>query len=264
MATTNFVDGTVVQADWLNDVDAHVYDQTTDAHDAANISFVPAGTIVATTVQAAIEEVATEAATPVASNVVFTPAGTIAATDVQAAIAELDTQVSDNLTATDAAIVAVKIKDQTPVATTSGTSIDIPSIPAGIKRLIVKLVGVSTNGTSDKVIQLGTGGGVVTTGYAAGVGIFDATTQAASAGVTTGFTMLSVLAADAVHGTIVFDLHGTDTWVASGSIHMQTRNAVSFVMGSIALGAALDRIRLTTAGGVNTFDAGAISVSWEF
>jgi hypothetical protein len=26
MATTNFVDGTVIEADWLNDVDAHVYE----------------------------------------------------------------------------------------------------------------------------------------------------------------------------------------------------------------------------------------------
>lgn len=41
-------------------VDTHVND-TTDAHDASAISFTPAGTIAATDVQAAIEEVATEA-----------------------------------------------------------------------------------------------------------------------------------------------------------------------------------------------------------
>lgn len=28
MSTTNFVDGTVIEADWLNDVDAHVYEST--------------------------------------------------------------------------------------------------------------------------------------------------------------------------------------------------------------------------------------------
>ena len=42
------------------ELDAHVND-TTDAHDATAISFAPAGTIAATTVQAAIEEVASEA-----------------------------------------------------------------------------------------------------------------------------------------------------------------------------------------------------------
>ena len=40
-------------------VNAHIAD-TSDAHDASAISFVPAGTVAATTVQAAIEEVATE------------------------------------------------------------------------------------------------------------------------------------------------------------------------------------------------------------
>ncbi len=42
------------------ELDAHIND-TTDAHDATAISFAPAGTIAATTVQAAIEEVAAEA-----------------------------------------------------------------------------------------------------------------------------------------------------------------------------------------------------------
>ena len=42
------------------DFDAHLAD-TTDAHDASAISFAPAGTIAATNVQAAIEEVAAEA-----------------------------------------------------------------------------------------------------------------------------------------------------------------------------------------------------------
>lgn len=63
---------------------------TTDAHDASAISFVPAGTIAATDVQAAIEEVAAEAGgAPAASAVSFTPAGTISSTDVQAAIEEV-------------------------------------------------------------------------------------------------------------------------------------------------------------------------------
>jgi hypothetical protein len=57
--------------------------------EAVDVEFAPAGTIAATNVQAAIEEVATEAGAAVeAADVTFTPTGTIAATDVQAAIAE--------------------------------------------------------------------------------------------------------------------------------------------------------------------------------
>ncbi len=89
-----------------NDIDtviaalaAHIGD-TTAAHAGSAISFTPAGTIAATEVQSAIEEVATEAATNLsnhigdttdahaASAIGFTPAGGIAATEVQSAIVE--------------------------------------------------------------------------------------------------------------------------------------------------------------------------------
>lgn len=57
MPTTNFVDKiTVIEADWLNDVDNHVFDQSTGLHTAANITNVPAGNITSTSVQAAINE----------------------------------------------------------------------------------------------------------------------------------------------------------------------------------------------------------------
>lgn len=58
------------------ELDAHVND-TSDAHDAAAISFSPAGTIAATDVQAAIEEVAAESSAPVSS--VFGRTGTVIA-----------------------------------------------------------------------------------------------------------------------------------------------------------------------------------------
>ena len=78
---------------------AHLAD-TVDAHDASAISNVPAGTIAATTVQAAINELDTEIAAHIAdtadahdaSAISFAPTGTIAATDAQAAIAELGTE----------------------------------------------------------------------------------------------------------------------------------------------------------------------------
>jgi len=60
---------------------------------ASEVPFTPGGTIAATNVQAAISEVASEAAGgQIASAVPFTPVGTIAATNVQAAIAEVATE----------------------------------------------------------------------------------------------------------------------------------------------------------------------------
>jgi hypothetical protein len=49
-----------------------------------------------------------------------------------------------------------RIASGTAVNSTSGTSIDFTSLPAWIKRITVMLVGVSTNGTSDPILRLGT------------------------------------------------------------------------------------------------------------
>ena len=59
MASTTFVDGeTLIEATWLNDVNAVVYTPGTTT--AADIANVPAGSITATDVQAAINELDTE------------------------------------------------------------------------------------------------------------------------------------------------------------------------------------------------------------
>lgn len=87
------------------DVSTHIADAT-GAHAASAISVTPVGTIAATDVQAALVEVAGDAATALtnhtgdptdahaASAITNTPAGTIAATTVQAAINELDTDAT--------------------------------------------------------------------------------------------------------------------------------------------------------------------------
>lgn len=75
------------------------------ATDASEITNVPAGTIAATDVQAAINEldgdvsghIADAAAAHAASAIANTPAGTIAATDVQAAINELDGDITGHV-----------------------------------------------------------------------------------------------------------------------------------------------------------------------
>lgn len=63
MADTTFSNGTTIESSWLNDVNDHVYQtQATDAHAADKITFTPAGSIAATDVQAAIQELDSEAA----------------------------------------------------------------------------------------------------------------------------------------------------------------------------------------------------------
>lgn len=57
MATTNYSPGTVIASDWLNDVDAHAYDQVTGSHAAENVSFKQTGSSVTTSVGAKLNEI---------------------------------------------------------------------------------------------------------------------------------------------------------------------------------------------------------------
>lgn len=57
MTTTNFVSGTVIQSDWLNDVDEAVYTTLPSVQNASGVTYTPAGTgAVPTTVQAKLRE----------------------------------------------------------------------------------------------------------------------------------------------------------------------------------------------------------------
>ena len=152
----------------------------------------------------------------------------------------------------------------TEQASTSGTSIDFTSIPAGVKRITVMLVGVSTNGTDSYLVQIGDSGGVENTGYNGADSSLagSVTTTAYSA----GFLIQSASASNVCHGVCVLDLEdGSDnTWVEHHEISMSNAAQRAAGSGSKALSATLDRVRVTTTGGTNTFDAGAINVSYEF
>lgn len=92
-------DTTFLRGDQTYAVPAAADDQT-----AAEVPFTPAGSIAATDVQAAIEEVAAEAIDDqTAAEVPFTPAGSIAATDVQAAVEEVATDAAADLSAHEGA-----------------------------------------------------------------------------------------------------------------------------------------------------------------
>jgi hypothetical protein len=144
----------------------------------------------------------------------------------------------------------------------SGTSIDFTGIPSWVKRITVMFAGVSTSGTSVKQIQLGTSSGVVTTGYLSGTSILAGTV--ASLNVTTGIGLYSIAAADNLSGAIFISNITGNTWVSSGTLAITGATNISVVSsGSLALGGTLDRVRITTVNGTDTFDAGSINILYE-
>ena len=160
------------------------------------------------------------------------------------------------------------INSATAQASTSGTSIDFTGIPSGTKRITVMFNGVSTNGTSIIVAQLGKSGGVETTGYVATIGII------ASASNTTRLTaatssFLITWANDTSYlnyGNIVFANLSGNIWTATGLFTQdQTGGNYHQIMtsGTKTLSGTLDRVRITTSGGTDTFDAGSINILYE-
>ena len=152
-----------------------------------------------------------------------------------------------------------KIVRGTSVATTSGTAIDFTSIPSWVKRITFMFSGVSTSGTANTIIQLGSGS-AQTTGYLATAGYTGATQGAVNA--TNGFVVHSGNAAEIQSGILIITSLGSNLWVCSGSFKFSTTYA-GFCGGDVTLSGTLDRVRLTTGNGTDTFDAGSVNIMYE-
>lgn len=144
----------------------------------------------------------------------------------------------------------------------SGTSIDFTGIPSTAKRITVMLRGVSTNGTSIPIIQLGDSGGIETSGYAGSTWLANTSNNLHSS----GFSLdASHGAAYVLEGLVVFSLCdlATNTWVGAFNGGLSNVATALTGAGSKSLSATLDRLRITTVNGTDTFDAGTINIMWE-
>jgi hypothetical protein len=154
----------------------------------------------------------------------------------------------------------------TEQASTSGTSITFSNVPSWAKKITINLVGVSTSGTNDLLLQLGDSGGVEATGYLSAFSVLPNASAIAGGNTTTAFTIASGLAAASVlHGSIVLTLENASsfTWCERGTVAFSNTGSTVVSAGSKSTSAALDRVSLTTTGGTDTFDAGAINVLYE-
>lgn len=152
----------------------------------------------------------------------------------------------------------------TPVAATSGTSIDFTGILPGAKEIKVMFDGLSTTGTSEVIIQIGTSGGVQATGYNGSSTVL-AAASVATVALSTGFMLnTNGTGTSAVrHGHVTMALANASTglWAAEGQSGQSDITRGSTVAGAKTLSGILDRVRITTVGGTETFDAGSINIA---
>jgi len=155
------------------------------------------------------------------------------------------------------------IQGGTVVASTSGTSIDFTSIPSWAKRITVMFNGVSTSGTSNLLLQIGAGS-VTTSGYVSCAGGAPNGNAITATSSTAGYLITSFNASTyVVYGNCQINLLGSNTWIESGNITSSSSTVIWTNGGSIALGGTLDRVRITTVNGTDTFDAGSINILYE-
>jgi hypothetical protein len=156
-----------------------------------------------------------------------------------------------------------RITQGTSVASTSGTSIDFTSLPAWVKKITVMLSGVSTNGTSVPIFRLGTSGGIEATGYLGSTSNIVGGSTPTSTN-TTGLGLAQAIDAGAIyHGQIFITYFGSNLWVMSATLARSDTALTTVASSSKTLGGTLDRVRLTTVNGTDTFDAGSINILYE-
>jgi hypothetical protein len=147
--------------------------------------------------------------------------------------------------------------------TTSGTSIDFTGIPSWVKRITVMLSGVSTSGTSNYQLQIGSGS-VTTTGYTSSAAYVPNASAIIAGDSTTGLLLVpSTAASVVVYGPATLTLMGSNTWIMGSALARPGNIMYTSAGVSPALSGALDRLRLTTVNGTDTFDAGSVNLLLE-
>lgn len=151
--------------------------------------------------------------------------------------------------------------------TLSGTEQGWTTIPAGTFKIDLGFEGISTNGTALPLIQLGDSGGYETSGYIGADTYLPNGAANVSAVMSSGFALTAAMAATmAFSGNASLFLSDTsaNTWTFSSNTGRSDAAVALLSGGHKSLSATLDRIRIITANGTDTFDAGAISaICWH-
>jgi hypothetical protein len=119
--------------------------------------------------------------------------------------------------------------------------------------------GVSTNGTSAYLVQLGAGS-VTTSGYLSSAS-YGTTASNATNGL---LACVNLTASTFQTGICTITNISSNTWVSSSVVGANAGAAtVTLCAGGVTLSGTLDRIRITAANGTDTFDAGSINILYE-
>jgi hypothetical protein len=105
---------------------------------------------------------------------------------------------------------------------------------------------------------------VTTSGYYSTASLGGVSSNGAT--LTSGIALSYNNSAEFVYtGVMVLSLLGSNTWLSSGTSTFESAFGYGYTYAgkTPALGGALDRVRITTVNGTDTFDAGTINILYE-
>ena len=148
----------------------------------------------------------------------------------------------------------------TPTATTSGSTVTYTGIPSGTKMIIFNLAGVSDSGSSHQRFQLGTSGGLKTSGYISTSGNFEGG-GGGTMSDTSGFGLKNDFNARITSGQAFFTLQDSsnNTWVYS-FIGKHDGTLILFAGGNVSLSGTCDRVSFQSVS--SSFDAGNVNIMY--
>ena len=153
----------------------------------------------------------------------------------------------------------------TQITTTTGTSAAFTALPVGVNRITMNMSQVQTNGTSLPIIQIGSGA-FDGANYFGSSAIVSGTSTIAVASDGSGFSISGAWnAASMITGSVILSryLNNTNTWTITGTPARTDAAAMCMCGGIHTASGMIDRIRLSTTNGTDTFVAGSITIFWE-
>jgi hypothetical protein len=161
-----------------------------------------------------------------------------------------------------------KITRSTIQAASGQTAFIFTDIPSWVKRITIMFDGISTTGTSPVIVQIGYDT-TFTASYVSGSSVSGPTSGYSlavieTAGYTLSFGPSGNVNAAYRYGALTLNLFGNNLWTASGAINAGSSTGFACsCSGSGFLTSTLDRVKITTLGGTDTFDAGNVNILYE-
>ena len=148
------------------------------------------------------------------------------------------------------------------VTCTNQVAVDFTGLPASTFRIELMMMDLSTNGSSNPVVLVGSSGGFKTSGYLGTIVSISGTASAWNHGA--GFGVASnIVSTTVLQGTMVLDLLDSTNhlWTMAGTLGGSNAAFLFHAGGAVSLGAPITQIRII-ANAVDQFDSGKVNVRY--